>query len=179
MTELRQEPRQDLGPSDGELLTRNAGGAAPDAFAELVRRHVDLVYSAARAVVRDRHLAEDVTQDVFVLLARKGDGLRERRDVGGWLYHAATLAARDTLKKRSREARRIEKLAHQRPADEKDPMASPAWQEIEPHLAEAVESLTDAEREAVVLRYFQRRPYDRIADAMGISETAARQRVHR
>jgi RNA polymerase sigma factor (sigma-70 family) len=174
MTELRQE----LDPCDGELLGRYTSGAAPEAFAELVRRHVDFVYSTARSALHDRHLAEDVTQAVFLLLVRKADSLRDRRNLGGWLFHAAMLESRGVLKKRSREARRIQQLAHQ-PPHESDPMRPHPWPEIEPHLNAALEALGEAEREAVVLRYFQRRPYDWIATALNVSEPAARQRVHR
>jgi len=172
------EVHEQVGPSDGELLRLSASGQKPDAFASLVSRHVDLVFSTARALMHDRQLAEDVTQDVFLLLARKSKTLLDRHDLGGWLYHAAVLEARALLRKRAGESKKIQQLAHL-PPDKKDPMRLQSWQEIEPHVHEALESLSDPEREAVVLRYLQRRPYDLIASTLGVTEAAARQRVHR
>lgn len=174
MTQSPQVP----GPADSELIREFLGTVSAESFAELVRRHVDLVYSAARSVVADRQLAEDVTQNVFLLLVRKAKSLSDRRDLAGWLYQAAKLEARTMVRTRSREDRRLKALAAQQP-QEKDPMQSQEWREIGPHLNDALESLRDEERELVLMRYFQRRPYDRIAAALGVGEAAARQRVHR
>src|SRR6476646_7173615 len=65
--------------SDSELLCRYVEARCEDAFAELVRRHVNLVYSAAlRQVNGDAHLAQDVAQNVFADLARKAATLSRR-----------------------------------------------------------------------------------------------------
>lgn len=167
-----------MNPSDRELLTRYRNGNAPDAFAELVKRHVDFVYSAARRQVHDQHLAEDVTQNVFLLLLKKEPRLEGHENLGGWLFQAAMFEARNALRTRRREAARVNKLAMNQP-EQKSEMDAHIWNEVEPHVNEALEALNEAEREAVVLRYFQRHPYDRVAAALGVSEAAARQRVHR
>jgi RNA polymerase sigma factor (sigma-70 family) len=164
--------------SDGELLSRYVSGASPDAFAILVRRHIDFIYSVALRQVRDRHLAHDVTQGVFLIVVRKAPSLTNYKHLGGWLFRTAMLEARNISKRRFREARRLASL-HANPQQQDDPMQSQAWKEIEPHLNLALEDLNDAEREAVILRYIQGSPYDRVAAALGISEPAARQRVHR
>jgi DNA-directed RNA polymerase specialized sigma24 family protein len=80
--------------SDPELLARFARSRSEDAFAELVRRHVNLVYSAAlRQVGGDPHLAQDVAQTVFSDLARKALALARRTNLSGWLYTSARFAA--------------------------------------------------------------------------------------
>lgn len=165
-------------PTDGELLKSHLADHSGDALGQLIRRHVDLVYSVARRQLRDAHLAEDVTQNVFLLLVRKAPTLGDHPNLGGWLFHAAVLESQGVLKQRSREARRLEKLAST--LDKQDNAMHPAdWQRVEPHLNEAMEGLSDAEREAVVLRYFQRQSYEQVAHGLGLTEAAARQRVHR
>src|SRR6266542_2763771 len=93
---------------DGELLRRYAETASEDAFAELVRRHVNLVYSTAlRQLNGDTHLAEDVAQSVFTNLARQARALSDREMLTGWLYTAAWVtaakAARTERRRRTRE----------------------------------------------------------------------------
>src|SRR4051812_37044465 len=104
-------PTQDpaLAPSDGLLLRRYTSGEAPEAFADLVSRHASFVYSVAFRQTRDRHLAEDVTQNVFLLLVKKGSSLGTYEDLCGWLFTATMFESRNLLKTRTREARRIEK----------------------------------------------------------------------
>src|SRR6266487_5692494 len=93
--------------TDQQLLLDYAEHRSEDAFAELVRRHVDFVYSAALRMVRDTHLAEDVTQGVFVALARSAGQLAERPVLSGWLHRTAqNLAAnvvRSDVRRRARE----------------------------------------------------------------------------
>src|SRR4051812_25194938 len=91
--------------SDGELLNKHLSGAAPDAFAMLVRRHINFVYSAALRQVRDRQLAEDVTQNVFLILVRKAATLKSYEQLGGWLFKTALFESGSIVKQRSREAR--------------------------------------------------------------------------
>ena len=83
MTDIssKSEPAE---PTDVELLALHESGA-PHAFGELVGRYVDLVYSVAKRRVTDRHLAEDISQNVFLTLLRKADSLKDRRTLGGWL----------------------------------------------------------------------------------------------
>src|SRR5437870_10978912 len=80
--------------TDGELLRAYADSRSEEAFGELVRRHLNLVYSAAlRRVNGDAHLAQDVTQSVFTDLARKAASLSHRPVLTGWLYTSAHFAA--------------------------------------------------------------------------------------
>src|SRR5437773_1491580 len=90
--------------NDLDLLREYVQTGSQEAFAQVVRTHVDMVYSAARRQVRDAHLAEDVTQRVFVLLAQKAPTLRREVLLGGWLYNAARLAAADAQRAEIRRA---------------------------------------------------------------------------
>ena len=92
--------------SDHELLNEFTTNASEAAFATVVNRHIGLVYSAAFRHVNDAHLAEDVTQAVFVLLARKAGAIPKRRILSGWLYCTARFIARDVVKSEARRRKR-------------------------------------------------------------------------
>src|SRR5258707_1188143 len=84
---------------DAELLRRYAAEKSQEAFAELVRRRVNLVYSVAlRQCGGDAQLAEDVTQRVFADLARKAAELARRPVLSGWLYRSAQYAATNVVR---------------------------------------------------------------------------------
>src|SRR5215208_1045986 len=94
--------------TDGELLQRYATANSESAFAELVQRHLGLVYAAAlRQLGGDAHLAQDVAQTVFTALARKASALGDRASLAGWLYlgthHAAAQVVRADQRRRTRE----------------------------------------------------------------------------
>src|ERR1017187_1341172 len=92
---------------DWELLQLFAKNRSETAFAELVRRHLNWVYSLARRHVGDAHLAEDVAQSVFVLLARKAASLRRGTVLSGWLFrttrYVASCAMRTEYRRKARE----------------------------------------------------------------------------
>jgi RNA polymerase sigma factor (sigma-70 family) len=166
-------------PDDAELLRRYAATRAEDAFAELVRRHLDGVYSAAlRRVGGDTHLAEDVAQQVFVALAQKADQLSCHPVLAGWL-HAATRheAAHVVRYERRRKAREQEAQAMHDLNSEAAPEAD--WSRVAPVLDEALDRLSETDRTAVLLRYVERRPFGEIAGALRLTEDAARMRVNR
>ena len=153
------------------------GSRSEAAFAELVRRHVDIVYSAALRMVRDTHLAEDVTQGVFVALAQNARPLIERPVLSGWLHRTAqNLAAnavRTDVRRRAREqeaAAMNELLAGETEA---------AWEHIAPHLDAALGELSDSDRDALLLRYFERKSAQEMAQVLGVSDDAAQKRVSR
>jgi RNA polymerase sigma factor (sigma-70 family) len=169
---------QETDALDGQLLGQYLDQKSSQALEHLVRRHIDLVYSAARRQVHDTHLAEDIAQDVFLVLIKKAPSLRDHRNLGGWLFQTTLLTSRNAMRGKSREAARLNQLGQQTPQQD-HPMPTHAWEHMEPHVNAALESLSDSEREAVVLRYFQKHPYARVAAALGMTEDAARQRVHR
>lgn len=162
---------------DASLLREFAQTGAESAFAELVRRHIDLVHSAAiRQVAGDAHRAEDVTQGVFVELARQARRLEGYRSLAGWLYTTARhVAARNQRTEQRRIAREQSAYVMNEPPDS----PAPDWADLRPLLDEAMHRLSEADREAVVLRVFQNRPLAQVGAALGVGENAARMRVDR
>ncbi len=165
--------------ADSELLRLYAQTCSEDAFAELVRRHVDLVYSTAlRRVNGDAHLAQDVAQSVFTDLARKAEALSRRQHLTGWLYtsvcFAAAKAVRTECRRRAREqeAQTMRELL-------KDEAPDCDWNKLRPLLDEAMGTLKESDREAVLLRFFENRPHEEVGAHLGVSENTARMRVDR
>jgi len=161
--------------TEHELLRRYLQEGAQDAFGEVVRRHVDLVYSAARRQVQSAQLAEEVAQSVFVDLARNARRLRPDQPLGAWLYVVTRRTAIDVIRRESRRKAR-EQIAMEIAAMNSPP--SP-WPQVEPLLDEAMESLGDADRRAVLLRFFENQPLREIGLALCVSEDAAQKRVSR
>jgi RNA polymerase sigma factor (sigma-70 family) len=163
-------------PDDIELLRHYAENGAEAAFTELVRRHVNLVYSAAlRRVGGDAHLAEDVTQQVFIALARQAPVLSGRAVLTGWLYTAARfVSARVVRAEKRRKAREQEAYIMN-----ENPMPDPDWDRLRPILDTAMDRLNDREREALLLRFFEGRPFAEMGAKLSLTEDAARMRVDR
>jgi RNA polymerase sigma factor (sigma-70 family) len=162
---------------DSELLLRYAQTGSESAFAELVQRHLNLVYSAAlRQVGGDAHLAQDVAQTVFTDLARKADSLSRRETLTGWLYTSAHFAAAKTARTENRRREREEKFMRE-PPHETAPEAD--WEKIRPALDAAMHELKETDREAVLLRYFENRQFAEVGAKLGLNENAARMRVER
>ena len=177
------------GLEDRELLERYLGGGrvGESAFAELVRRHVDMVYAAARRQLGgDAHLAEDVTQAVFTVLARRALRLDRRNVLVGWLYNTARYCAANARKIEARrkhhEAKggamdRIRRANQARPrtTGDEDERAAEAL----PHLDAALSSLSSRDRDAVLLKYIAGKTHKAVGEALGVTEEAARKRVDR
>ena len=164
--------------TDAVLLERYARHRADEAFTELVRRHVDLAYSAALRQVRDAHLAEDVTQAVFTVLSRKAASLGPHVVLPAWLVHVTRCAALDALRRQARCQRKEREAS---PVLEPTPTATaqPEWQMMAPLLDEGLAALNETDRSAVVLRYFSNLPQHEVGTRLGISEDAAEKRVER
>ena len=164
---------------DAQLLRRYAEESSEAAFKELVERHLDLVYSAAlRQVGGDAYHAQDVTQTVFTVLAHKAAAVARHPVLVGWLYTSTQHAA---AKVRRAEARRHTREHEAHLMQQLTSPAAPAvdWEQLRPVLDDAMHELTDRDREAVLLRYFARRPFADIGTALNLSEDAARMRVDR
>ncbi|HEX4262827.1 MAG TPA: sigma-70 family RNA polymerase sigma factor [Verrucomicrobiae bacterium] len=162
---------------DRQLLRQYITDNSEAAFGELVARHVNLVYSAAlRRVGGDAHLAQDVSQLVFTDLARKAGSLPENVVLPGWLYRASGYAAAQLMRTNQRRQRR-EKEAIAMNALESD--RSLDWEAIRPVLDEALDGLSQSDRDALVLRFFEQRSLAEVGSALGSNEDAARKRVNR
>jgi len=162
---------------DMELVRRYARDGVEEAFAALVARHVDLVYSTALRQGLDAHLAEEITQTVFIILARKAGTLGPQTVVSGWLYRTARYASAKAVTMRRRRQER-EQEAFMRSELNEDSVAR-AWTEIEPLLEAAMGELGKAEQDALALRFFEGRNFKEVGAALGTTEGAAKMRVTR
>jgi len=164
--------------NDSDLLRQYVQGSQT-ALAELLKRHLNLVYGAALRQVRDPGLAEDVTQQVFIALARKAPRLLGHNVLAAWLFNVTRFTALDALKMRVRRQR------HEREAAEmaaQKPPASPEtsdWTNIEPVLDHAMSRLSGADRTILLLRYWQDQTTAQLAAILGISDDTARKRLSR
>jgi uncharacterized protein (TIGR03435 family) len=162
---------------DISLLRQYTESDSESAFAALVERHINKVYSVALRHTRNSHQAEEITQAVFVILAKKAGGLGKRVILSGWLYQTARLASVTLLRSEIRRARREQEAHMQNILDQ--PVSDEAWQQIAPRLDEAMASLNETDRHAVVLRFFDGKSMNDVGVALGASEEAAKKRVNR
>jgi RNA polymerase sigma factor (sigma-70 family) len=162
--------------SDNELLAEYLRNHSEEAFATLVARHVNKVYSVAMRHVRNPHQAEEITQAVFVILLKKAGTLHQETILSGWLYHTARLTAVTSLRSDIRRVRReqeahMETLLNQ-PEDN-------AWQQLAPLLDDAIAKLGAKDRNAIVLRFFDGKSMREVGAGLGISEDTAAKRISR
>ena len=161
----------------GTLLAQYARDGSESAFGELVARYINLVYSTAlRLVNGDAHMAEDVTQEVFLALARRANRLGNHPLLGGWLHQHTRFVAAKILRGERRRRRRERKAAEMNQLEEgsEDCLAR-----ISPILDLAISRLGTADRVAILLRFFEQREFRSIGQALGTTEEAARKRVDR
>ncbi len=165
-----------------QILQNFAQTGSQDAFAQLARRYVDVVYSAARRQVRnDAHAAEDITQAVFLLLARKARAIPTDRPLSAWLLRVTAYCAANARRKQDRQ-----KLYERRSAMAADTSKQggrsgddPDWELLSPLLDQGISKLPAADRDAVLLRFIEKKSLRQIAEVLDISEEAAQKRVTR
>ena len=161
---------------DTALLREYVGRNCGEAFAVLVTRHINKVYSVAWRHTRNPDQAEEITQAVFVILAVKARHFRPGVVLSGWLYQTARLTAITLLKSEIRRARREQEARMQTILNESE---SDAWTQISPLLDAAMAGLNDLDRHAVVLRFFDGKSMQEVGAVLGASEDAAKKRVNR
>jgi RNA polymerase sigma factor (sigma-70 family) len=159
---------------DRELLDEFIRNRSQSAFQELVSRHLPVVYSAARRMVRDPHMAEEVAQAVFTTLARKAGTIRPPQVLGGWLYNTTRYLAMHAVRTEQRRRKREQTAFAMQSLN--DP---PETLEIAEHLEPAMAELDAGDRDALVLRFLANRGLREVGAELGISEEAARKRVNR
>ena len=161
---------------DMDLVREYARSDSEEAFTTLVSRYINLVYSVALRQVGNAHQAEEVTQVVFIILARKAGSLSSKTILSGWLCRTArNIASRTTTMKLRRE-RQEQEAYMQSLTNESDDVA---WTQIAPLLDTGLETLGGKDHDAVVLRYFQGKSFKEAGLALGLSEDAAKKRVNR
>ncbi|HAV63632.1 MAG TPA: hypothetical protein DCY13_14855 [Verrucomicrobiales bacterium] len=161
--------------TDRELLDQVARQRSEDAFNEIVRRRVDLVYSAALRQLGNADQARDVAQNVFIRLAQQMDRLQPGVILTGWLYRTTRNLCLETLRSERRRREREQAAAEQL-------MNLPAttdWNQVAPALEPAMDELSEADRDAVLLRYFENKSLREVGTTLGIGEDAAQKRVSR
>lgn len=162
--------------TDQQLLADYAGSRSEAAFTELVRRYVDLVHSAAWRMTGESHSAQDVTQAVFVALAQNAARLAGHPVLSAWLHTTArNLAAKHVRATVRRQYREQEAVA----MNELHPTTDASWLEIAPQLDAALGELSEADRDAVMLRYFEKKSAAEMGQILGITDEAAQKRASR
>ncbi len=161
---------------DIALLRQYTEQNSEEAFAALVTRHVNKVYSVALRHTRNPHQAEEITQAVFVILANKSRHLGKGVILSGWLYQTARLTAVTFIRSEIRRARREEEAHMQSFLNETE---SDVWLQIAPLLDAAMAELSETDRHAVVLRFFDGKSMREVGAALGANEDAAKMRLNR
>lgn len=162
---------------DMALLREYAESHSDEAFAELVSRRVGFVHSAALRQVGDPILAEEVTQAVFVILAQKAGKISDKTILTGWLFKTTRFAALAQIRAEAR--RRHRELEAQMQAELESSAADEFWNQMSPHLDEALATLGNKDRQAVLLRFFENKSLAEVGNALQSGEDTARKRVSR
>jgi RNA polymerase sigma factor (sigma-70 family) len=162
--------------NDGCLIKEYVAAGSEGAFRTIVTRHVNLVLATVERQVGDRALAEEITQDVFAVLAKKATHLSGYETLAGWLYKTTLLEAKAHVRSESRRKVREQVSA------ELSRIETEGASLLEPLallLDEGLMELRESERVALMLRYFEDRSLREVGTELGLREEAARKRVAR
>jgi RNA polymerase sigma factor (sigma-70 family) len=164
--------------SDAELLTAWVTQRREPAFHALVVRYAGLVHMASKRACGDDSLAADASQLVFIQLAQKAKSLLGHPSLAGWLHVTAVMKTRELLGKNQRESRKLNRFHSAMEPESSTPLDG-VWQEIQPHLNDALETLSKNDREAILLRFYRSLSVKEIAATLGIATDAAQKRLDR
>ena len=161
--------------SEAELLKAFREKGSEEAFGELVRRYAGLVYSVAKRRLANVTLAEDITQMVFIRLAKAPPALKTPDELAAWLHRITVNVTIDTWRSETRRQAREQQAATM----ESGTSETTGWEEVSPKLDEALNELNDEDRRALLLRFFGQKTMREVGGVLGVSEDAAKMRVSR
>ncbi|HEY3913338.1 MAG TPA: sigma-70 family RNA polymerase sigma factor [Verrucomicrobiae bacterium] len=159
------------------LLREYASHNSEAAFETLVSRWVRLVYSAALRQVHDPHLAQEVMQAVFIILAKKAGKIGDQTILSGWLFKTTRFAAMAQTRAAARRRQREQEAQMQSEIQTNAP--DPLWEQLSPLLDEALAQLGEKDRQAVLLRFFENKSLKEVGSSLGTGEDTARMRISR
>jgi RNA polymerase sigma factor (sigma-70 family) len=162
--------------TDFELLRDFARRGDQEAFATVVRRHIDLVYATALRKVENEGTAEEIAQNVFAVLARKSWQFAPDDSLAAWLFRTTLLEARQWWRGELRRRRR-EQTAAELGTTMKTPDEQSAFRALIPMLDEALLSLREKDRTALLLRFYEHQSLREVGATLGVGEDAAQKRV--
>lgn len=160
--------------TDAQLLQEYAKAGDACAFSELVRRHLPMVRATARRSVRDAQLADDVTQAVLIILARRAGSLQAGTSLAGWLFQVTRYTASNAIRIEMRHRKRQQVAARER----MEPVIT-AGSSDRLDLDQVVDKLPARDREAIVLRFYEGRSLEEVGCALGVTRDAAAKRIAR
>ncbi len=167
---------------DARLLGSFATERCEAAFCELVRRHSAMIRATALRVCADASMADEITQNTLLLLARKARRIRipEGGTIGGWLHRVAVLEARNACRKEQRRRRTMQKYSGEIHDADREEFDDSKWRAALPHLDHAINALSDNDRQLIVLRFLEEQPFRDIGLALGgLSPDAVRMKTKR
>ena len=160
-----------------QLLQEYVARQSDEAFAEIVRRHVNLVYSVALRHTDNPDHAQELTQAVFVILAQKAVRLSKDIILSGWLFQTARFTALTFLRGEARRQKREKEMMMESLLDDSQPEYS--WKNLSGLLDEAIGQLGEKERHAIILRFIEGKSFSEVAEALGANQSAVQKRVGR
>ena len=163
---------------DWQLLNDYATRNSEEAFHALVERYAGMVYHTALRQLGNPHAAEEVAQAVFIILARKAATIRRQTTLYGWLFRATRFAVLNQRRQEKNRARREQEAYAMQSASNSDDL-NPVWEQITPHLDDALDKLPVMDRELVMIRYFGNKSHKEAAQTLGVSEDVVRKRLSR
>ncbi len=163
---------------DWQLLKNYATNHSEEAFRALVSRYSGMVYHAALRQTGNPHAAEEIAQIVFIALAQKAGRVPRQATLYGWLFRATRFAVLNQVRKNANRERHEQEALVMQPTIEASETHS-TWERLTPQLNDALESLSAADRELVMIRFFGNKSHKEAAEAVGVSEETARKRLSR
>lgn len=166
------QPLDDIG-----LLREYATRNSQTAFETLVSQRIGFVYSAALRQVGDPHVAEEVTQAVFIILAQNASKISDKTILAGWLFKTTRFVALGQIRAAAKRRRQEQELRMQEETETTPP--EPIWEQLSPLVDEALGALGEKDRQAVLLRFFENKSLAEVGISLGTGEDTARKRVGR